>query len=57
MLISSVFAGTFGRDRPSAARVPRVVDKRVAQKAMIMLFCTAPRQFKLVKKSSYHFSE
>jgi hypothetical protein len=57
MLMTRVFAGMVGRDRPSAARVPSVVDSRVAKKAMMTLFCTAPCQFRLVKKSSYHFSE
>lgn len=56
-LMIRVLAGIVGRDRPSAAKVPRVVDNMVAKKAIITLFRTAPCQFRFEKKSSYHFSE
>lgn len=56
-LMTNVFAGIVGRDRPRAASVPRVVDNIVAKKAIMTLFRTAPCQFKFEKKSSYHFSE
>ena len=56
-LMIKVFAGIVGRDRPSAANVPKVVDNIVAKKAMMTLFRTAPCQFRFEKKSSYHFNE
>ena len=55
-LIISVFAGMFGRDKPSAAKVPSVVDKSDAKKAMITLFQTAPCQFKIEKVKSGRYS-
>ena len=45
------------RLRPSAATVPSVVEISVAKTAMTRLFFTAPCQFRLVKKSRYHFKE
>lgn len=56
-LITKVFAGIVGRDKPRAASVPNVVDNMVAKKAIMTLFRTAPCQFRFEKKSSYHFSE
>lgn len=56
-LITNVFAGMFGRERPRAARVPSVVESNVAKIAIITLFRTAPCQFRLEKKSSYHVKE
>ena len=57
ILMMSVLKGICGRDRPSAPSVPKKVDSRVAKNAMMKLFLTAPCQFRLVKKSSYHFRE
>ena len=56
-LITRVFAGMLGRERPRAASVPKVVERSVAKNAMMTLFRTAPCQFRFEKKSSYHFND
>ena len=55
--ITSARAGKFGRDRPSAATVPRVVERMVLKNAMMMLFLTAVFQRSLRKNSSYQRSD
>ncbi len=49
--------GICDRLSPSAPMVPSVVAISVANTAMKKLFLTAPCQFSLLKKSSYHCSE
>src|SRR5262245_61215363 len=49
--------GMFGRDRPSAATVPSVVDRMVLKNAMMTLFLTAVFQRSLMKNSSYQRSD
>src|SRR5262245_27417614 len=52
--ITAARAGKFGRAKPSAATVPRVVANIVLKKAMMMLFLTAVVHRSFRKKSSYH---
>ena len=46
--------GISGRLSPSAARVPRKVEMRVAKTAMRKLFCTARCHESSAKNSRYH---